>query len=142
MALTKTFKWMEQVFKISGEGGGISISRHKDESGEKFVYEHNEFDPLEEGLDVHKVVDYNSFEEAFQPITKYFWFMMHIRTVHEDYKNYIIAQLIEALNKKPISPDKLNFNRRQLEKVLKIELKCRLNEKNELNWSFTQTKKS
>ena len=127
---------MEEVFRISGEGGGISISRQKDETGEKFVYEHNEFDPLEEGLDVHKVVDYNSFEEAFQPITKYFWFMMHISTVNEDYRNYITSQLIEALNKKSISPDKLNYNRRQLEQILRIELNCRLNEKSVPKWSF------
>lgn len=130
---------MEEVFKISGEGGGISISRQKDESGEKFIYEHNEFDPLEEALDVHKVVEYKSFEEAFQPITKYYWFMMHISTVHEDYKNFIIDRLIEALNKKPISPDKLNFKRRQLEQILKIELICMMNENNIPEWSFKGT---
>jgi hypothetical protein len=130
----------EKVFKISGETGGISITRQKCKTGEKFLYHHSEWDPTDEGLDVNEEIECPSFAEPFQLINKkYNWFMLHVE-IHSDYRNYIADQLIEKLNKKSIEPDYLGSRIAQLEHALKVEIKCELVKK-EPCWSYTKTDK-
>ncbi len=130
----------EKVFEISGETGGISITRQKHKTEEKFLYHHSEWDPTDEGLDVNEEIEYPSFEEPFQVINnKYSWFMMYIE-IHSDYRNYIADQLIEKLNKMSIEPDYLGRRIAQLEHALKVELKCDL-VNNQPFWSYTKTDK-
>lgn len=113
----------EIVFEIGGEGGGITISRQKNESGVKYIYHHNEFDPTGEGLDVNINDEYDTFHQAFQLINnKYPWYMLYIETVHEDFRNYITKKLVEKLNKKSVSPDYLEDNKNHLEEVFQIKL--------------------
>jgi len=121
-------KKIEKEFEILGKGGGISISRQKDKSEELFLYNHNEIDPTEEGLDINEKGVYRSFENPFQLInTKYPWYMLHIKTVHNDYRKFIIDKLIEKLNEKSIKPDYLKYSRNQLEESLGIKLAFNLN---------------
>jgi len=135
------FMVTEKVFEIFGEGGGICINRQKNKTDEKFIYEHSEFDPTDEGLDIDRKDVYLSFEKPFQLINnRYPWYMLHIETVHKDYRNYIIDNLIEKLNEKSINPDYLNYSKMKLEHILKIELKCKLNN-NKPIWSYTKTDK-
>lgn len=117
----------EKVFEILSEGGGISIKRQKSKIHERFVYEHNEFDPTDEGLDVYKKVVYQSFEEPFQLINdRYPWYNLYIETAHKDYRDYIIDRLIEKLNDKSIRPDSLGYRKQRLEESLDIELECKM----------------
>lgn len=82
----------EAIFEIGGEGGSISISRVRTEENEYFFYHHTEFDPLDEDPDlcVEKEYTFDSFKEAFHLIdSKYPWHKLYIRTLHEDYKEYV-----------------------------------------------------
>jgi len=133
------FMITEKVFEILGEGGGIWINRQKNKTEEKFLYNHSEFDPTDEGLDVSEKGEYQNFAKPFQLINnQYPWYMLHLETVHDDYRNYIIERLIEKLNEKSIKPDYFDYSRNQLEQILKIELKCKLNGKKTI-WSYMKT---
>lgn len=135
----RDFMISEKVFEISGEGGEICINRQKNKTTEKFLFNHNEFDPIDQGLNINKEGIYSSFEKPFQIINKkYPWYMLIIEAVHDDYKNYIIDKLIEKLNQEQIKPDSLNFSKMNLEQSLNIELKCTLNNY-KLIWSYTKT---
>jgi len=118
----------EKVFEILGEGGEICITRQKSKTEEKFLYNHSEFDPTEEGLDINEEGVYQSFEKPFQLINnKYPWYMLHIKTVHNDYRKFIIDKLIEKLNEKSIKSDYLEYSKNRLEESLGIKLSFKLN---------------
>ena len=128
----------ETVFEILGEGGGIDIKRQKTKAGEKFLYNHNEYDFSEEGLDVYKKNEYESFEKAFQLIhDKYTWHMLYIETVHDDYRAYIVEKLIEKLNEESMSHDAISNSKDKLEEILKIKLKFTKNNAKS-TWSYIE----
>lgn len=113
----------EPVFEILAEGGSLRIFRKRTKSGERFLYAHNEMDPTDEGLDVNGETTFESFEEPFQVINNsYPWFQLHLESVHEDYKKYVLDELIKVLTKKGVSPDELRYNQGQLEKQLGVQL--------------------
>jgi hypothetical protein len=127
----------EKVFEILGEGGGICIKRQINKSEEKFLYDHNEYDFTDEGLDVNEKGIYLSFDKAFQLINdRYSWFMLDIETIHNDYRNYVIEKLIEKLNEKSIDLDYLNNSKLRLEQSFNIELNCKQSNGKPI-WSFT-----
>lgn len=129
----------EMVFEILGEGGGICIYRQKNETEEKFLYNHSEFDPTDEGLNVNKTDEYKNFETPFQLINnQYPWYILHIKTVHDDYRNYIIERLIEKINEKSITQDYLGYSKSRLEECLRIKLAYKLNNGKNI-WSYTET---
>lgn len=64
--------------------------------------------------------------------------MLHIETVHEDYRRFIIDKLIEKLNEKSIQPDYLEHSRSQLEERLGIKLVFR-HCNGKTIWNFTET---
>lgn len=127
----------EKVFEILGEGGGICISRQKNERGEKFIYNHNEFDPTNEGLDVNIKVEYDSFEQPFQLINnKYPWYSLYIETLHEDYRDYVIERLTEKLNEEHFPIHDLEYFKDRLEHTLRIKINCSNNqETHDDKWS-------
>jgi len=129
----------EKVFEILGEGGGICINRQKSKTEERFLYNHNEFDPTEEGLDINENGEYQSFEKPFQLINnKYPWYMLHIETVHNDYRKFIIDKLIEKLNAESIMPDYLEYSKNRLEESLGIIITFKLNNGKTI-WNYTET---
>jgi hypothetical protein len=122
------FMMTEKVFEILGEGGGICINRQKNKTEEKFLYNHSEFGPAEEELDINEQGVYSSFEKPFLLVNnKYPWYMLHIETIHEDYRKFIIEKLIEKLNERSITPDYLEYSKNQLEEKLGIKLTFKLN---------------
>ena len=128
----------ETVFEIAGEGGSICIVRQKSNTEEKFIYEHSEFDPTDEDLEVYKKDVYTNFEEPFQLINdRYPWHLLYITTVHEDYKNYIIGHLLEKMNKRPIMPEYFDHKKETLENLFKIELSYQMIN-NEPTWSLSK----
>ncbi len=113
----------EQVFTILAEGGSLSIERERDQNGERFIYHHSEFGPEDEGMDINKNAEYEKFEQPFQIInSKYPWFKLHLETAHEDYRSYIIDELIKVLTYKGLKPEDLKYSQKNLEKVLNIKL--------------------
>lgn len=113
----------ETVFEILAEGGSLTIERKRNRNGEKFIYHHNEFDPTDEGLGINENGEYSTFEQPFQLInSKYPWFRLHLKTVHEDYRNFVIDELIKALMFQGITPDELRYSQRNLEETLNIKL--------------------
>lgn len=113
----------ETVFAILAEGGSLTIERKRNRNGEKFIYHHNEMDMTDEGLEVNKKGEYEKFEQPFQLInSKYPWFRLHLATVNEDYRNYVIEELIKSLMFQGITPDELRYSQRDLEKALNIKL--------------------
>lgn len=113
----------EIVFEVLAEGGGLAIERKKDLDGEKFIYHHSEFDPGDEGLGINESGEYSTFEQAFQLInSKYPWFRLHLSEVHEEYRNYVIDELIKALTFHEIAPAELRHSQRHLEERLNIKL--------------------
>ena len=129
----------ETIFEIGGEGGSIEISRRKDESGEIFIYHHNEFDPTDEGLNVSINDKYDNFEQPFQLINKrYRWYMLYIQTVHDDFRNYILEKLIEKLNDGSVTPNYLENFRERLENSLNIDFNYSKNNQSDKNtWSYS-----
>jgi len=113
----------EIVFEILAEGGGLVIEREKNQNDEKFIYNHAEMDLSDEGLDINRKNTFETFEQAFQQInSKYNWFTLHLETVHNDYKSYILNELIKTLNSKKITPSELKYSQNDLEKVLNTKL--------------------
>ena len=113
----------ETVFEILAEGGSLTIERKRNRSGEKFIYHHSEMDFTDEGLEVNEKGEYKTFEQPFQLInSKYPWFRLHLETVHEDYRNYVIDELIKSLMYQGVTPDELRYSKRDLEKTLNIKL--------------------
>ena len=76
---------LEAVFLVLGEGGGLKISRIEKNGNVKFLYNHREFDPSDEGLDVNIDEAYSTFQEPFEFINIFPWHMLHVETVHKDY---------------------------------------------------------
>ena len=128
----------EKVFEILGEGGGICITRQKNKLIEKFIYHHNEFDPTDEGLSINKHDEYDNFEQPFQLINdRYRWFLLHIETLHYDYRNYIIDRLIDKLNEKSFSLNSFIYKKDRLENYLKIKLNYSINQNTkDFTWSY------
>lgn len=113
----------EPVFEIIAEGGGIHIMRINDASGEKFIYHHNEFDPTDEGMGVSRKGEYDNFEQPFQIINnKYPWYFLHLETVHPDYRDFVISELIKKLNEKQVSLEEMKYYKDRLEKALGVKL--------------------
>lgn len=113
----------ETVFEILAEGGSLTIKRKRNRNGEKFIFHHNEMDMTNEGLEVNKKGEYENFEQPFQLInSKYLWFRLHLATVHEDYRNFVIDELIKSLMFQGITPDELRYSQRDLEETLNIKL--------------------
>lgn len=114
----------ETVFEVLAEGGSLKIQRQLNGHSVKFIYHNQEFDPLEEGMEIHKIHEYESFEQPFQLINFRFpWFKLHLQTVHEDYKAYVTEELIKKLNTQNITPENLGFSQKSLEETLNLQLK-------------------
>ncbi|MBN2746377.1 MAG: hypothetical protein JXR34_06600 [Bacteroidales bacterium] len=129
----------EKVFEILSEGGGICINRQKSKTEERFLYNHSEFDPTDEGLDINEKGVYSNFEKPFQLVNdRYRWYRLHIETVHEDYRDFIIEKLIEKLNEESISPDFLKYSKEGLEERLGIKLTYKLSNGNAI-WEYVET---
>jgi hypothetical protein len=126
----------EIIFSIGSEGGGISISRHKNNDEAVFIYHHNEFDPIDDEQLINVVSEFPTFEEAFQLIQeRYRWYSLFIDTVHEDYRGYIAVKLLEKLNEDGASVAELRYNQEQLERVLGVKLHYRYDEQiNQARW--------
>ncbi len=112
----------EIVFEILAEGGGLKIEREITKSGEKFIFKHNEMDSSDEDLGVHKKFEFDSFEEAFQEINNYSWYQFFIYTLHLDFKEFVLNQLIDRLNNDSIHPDSLENTIHNLNEKFDIEL--------------------
>lgn len=89
---------IETVMDVLGEGGEMCISRVTKNGKVAFLYNLDETDLTDEGLDVHKNVSYSTFDEAFQCINNYPWHMLYVNIVHKDFANYVSEKLIEKLN--------------------------------------------
>ncbi len=113
----------EKVFEILAEGGSICIERIVQKNETKFIYNHNEFDPTDEGLDVSQHNTFDSFETPFQLINKcYPWHALHLSCVHDDFKYYVAQELVLQLNKKLVNPEEINHSTSALEDCLQIQL--------------------
>ena len=128
----------EIVFEILGEGGGICIIRQTNNYDVKFIYQHSEIDPTDEGLEVNVNDEFSNFDEPFQLVSnRYPWHMLYVNEVHEDFRDLVIEKLIKRLNDDLVSTEYFNFSKGQLEQILNIKLISNLNEKNEPNWRHT-----
>lgn len=88
-----------KVFEVGTEGGGLTIWRTEENGEHLFLYNHNEFDPTDSGLDINKTDTFKSFRRAFKFIhNRYEWHNHHLLHIHEEYKNYVIKKLLEKLN--------------------------------------------
>lgn len=113
----------ETVLKIGAEGGMLEIVREVNGDGEAFIYHHQEFDPTDEGLHVNLNGAYDNFEQPFQLINgKYPWYSLYLLIVHEDYRDYVLSELISVLNLKGLTPEQCLYSKGSFEKVLHVKL--------------------
>ena len=113
----------ETVLEILAEGGSLTIERKRNRTGVKFIYDHKEMDLTDEGLEVNKKGEYENFEQPFQLInSKYPWFRLHLTTLHEDFRDYFLSELITALNKQGVTPDELHYSITRFGKLLNVQL--------------------
>jgi hypothetical protein len=131
----------EVVFRFGGEGGSIAIFKEKEHDVEVFAYYYQELDPNdeEEELTITKKIISKTFEEAFAMINKYSWHMLTITVLNQDYRSYVLGQLIKRLNEEKLTPKNLH-NRERLEKRLSIKLSCSFSEGNSSpKWNYEIT---
>lgn len=125
----------EEVFRYGGEGGSICISRKGSKSEEKFLFHRSECNFTDEEFDeasLSETVHCNSFEEAFKLNDKYPWYCLYFEFVHDDYRNFIIKQLLTKLNEVSFNPEYISDSSQS---CLKIILKHKsIREKN--IWSY------
>lgn len=128
----------EVVFRFGGEGGSIAIIREKENDIEVFAYYYQELDlnDEEEELTITQKITSNTFEEAFALINKYSWHRLVITVLNQDYRLYVLGQLINRLNEEKLTPENLH-NRERLEKRLSIKLSCLFSEENSTTiWDY------
>lgn len=89
----------ECIVEIGGEGGSLAIYREKRKTGTVFIYNQNETDFTEEGLEISKRNEFHHFEDAFKLITtKYPIHALYLEAVHLDFKQEIINGILNHLN--------------------------------------------
>ncbi|MDO4229975.1 MAG: GIY-YIG nuclease family protein [Capnocytophaga sp.] len=122
----------ELVFELGAEGGGIDIKRQKDANGERFICNYVSNDFTDEGYDVYETTAFATFEEVFTKVRQKapYWFRLYLITVHKDYKEYVIQQLLKDLKEQKVLPEDF-YSKKRFEEVLNIKLKY---DKNYLEW--------
>jgi len=115
----------EDVFEVLGEGGGLKISRVTKKGEARFLYNHQEFDPTDEGLEIDIKDSYSNFEEPYELINEYSWHMLHVETLQKDYIGFILVKLIEKLNNEHSNYSDLAYEIENLESKLNIVLKVK-----------------
>ena len=89
----------EIVFEIGGEGGSIAIHREERKDKTVYIYDHNETDFSNSGLDVAYTNEFNSFEEAFDKLARqYPWHILYLVKIDESYRRLVIDKLLTKLN--------------------------------------------
>jgi len=97
----------EIVFEIGGEGGSIAIHREERKDKTVYIYDHNETDFSESGLDIAYTNEFNSFEEAFDKLDRqYPWHILYLEKIDAPYIRLVIDKLLIKLN----SPDNVFKN--------------------------------
>jgi len=118
----------EIVFEIGGEGGSIAIHREERKDKTVYIYDHNETDFSESGLDIAYTNEFNSFEEAFDKLDRqYPWHILYLEKIDAPYIRLVIDKLLIKLN----SPDN----------VFKNEFYSQHQFERQLNTSFQLEKK-
>lgn len=113
----------DTVFALLAEGGSITIERKRNQNGEKFIYHQNEMDLTDEGVGLNKICEYETFEQPFQIInSRYPWYRLHIEQLHNDFRDYVLTELIINLNKNGITPEDLHYSKHTLEQSLNVRL--------------------
>ena len=89
----------ECIFEIGGEGGSIPIYREKRKTGTVYIYNHNETDFSDEGMNIAIKNEYSTFEAAMYKLSEKFpWYCLYLVNVHEEYKQVVSVALINKLN--------------------------------------------
>lgn len=129
------------VFSLGGEGGSINISRQMSGDTVRFIYHHNEFDPIADETLIDEQQSYTSFEQVFQLIQeRYRWYRQYLMTVHEDYRSFVADKLVERLNADGATEDILRRNHQHLEVVLGVKLNYTYNEQtNQARWDWQKS---
>ena len=110
------------VFELGDEIGGIRIFRKRRRTGYFFIYQHDEDELRKQVLSVNYQTRYGSFESAFQFINNTFrLYNSLLLTIHADYKEYVLNELIIKLNQ---------------DDILNLEFKYRSNYQEILNTEF------
>jgi hypothetical protein len=99
---------LETVFEVGAEGGSLRIFRQR--NGSKYIFYHNEFDPLDDETLVSVKKEYETFNQAFQNIERYPWYSLYIVFVHMDFRDFVIKRLNNILIEKSASMDPSNFD--------------------------------
>lgn len=88
-----------KIFEVGSEGGALTIWRTVENGEHRFLYNHNEFDPTDSGLDIHEINKFKSFGSAFKLIhNRHEWYNLYLEHIDEEYINYLIKKLLEKLN--------------------------------------------
>ncbi len=89
----------ECIFEIGGEGGSIAIYREKRKTGTVYIYDHNETDFSDEGMNIAIKNEYSTFEAAMYKLSEKFpWHFLYLLNIHEEYKQVVSVALINKLN--------------------------------------------
>lgn len=113
----------EVVFEMLAASGDIIIERIHTNNGDRFIYHHDETDITGEGLDITEEKEYNDFETPFRLIrSKYPWFTFWVNAIHDDYREYILRELLEDLDRNHVTLDEFEFSLKRFEEMLKVKL--------------------
>jgi hypothetical protein len=114
---------LETVFEVLSEGGELTIKRKKDPYGEVFFYQHDEVDFSGEGNGVSTMKTFYTFEDPFYLIhSKYPWHLMHMGIVHDDFREFVLKELLAKLQSCKVGIEQLEYTKESLEDALGITL--------------------
>ena len=130
------------VLELRAEGGGVSLFKIQTEAGQKYVYEHREFDPTDEDKYLHYQNSFDSFADAFAHIRGkyYYWFRLGMSSVDAAYKTLVRDEYMAAINEYETKNNGSGFwGKESAEEVLEVTL---MFDKQQQKWFYKQQKEN
>lgn len=88
----------ETILDFIGEGASLTIYRELREKAYVYIYNHNETDFSDEGLDVYTNNEFTTFEAAFKLLKRYPLHYLYLAYCHPEYRDIVADGIVYKLN--------------------------------------------
>lgn len=88
----------ETILDFIGEGASLTIYRELREKAYVYIYNHNETDFSDEGLDVYRNNEFTTFEAAFKLLKRYPLHYLYLAYCHPEYRDIVANEIVYKLN--------------------------------------------
>ena len=88
----------ETILEFIGEGASLTIYRELREKAYVYIYNHNETDFSDEGLDVYTNNEFTTFEAAFKLLKRYPLHYLYLAYCQPEYREIVANEIVCKLN--------------------------------------------